>query len=209
MSFDRLAPFYRAMEFVTAGGKLQRCRTAFLGEIPVPRKILIAGEGHGRFLPECVRRFPDARIVVVDSSAKMLEIARRKVASDRVEFVQADLLELIGPSSEFDLIVTHFFLDCFTAEELPLVIRKLARMASPAADWLLADFEIAATGVPRWRSRIIVGTLYRFFRIVTGLRTDSLVAPDEEIQKAGFTRHRRETYDWGLLKSEWWRRKVS
>lgn len=206
MNFDRIAPFYRTMEFVTAGGKLQVCRTAFLGEIRVPRKILIAGEGHGRFLLECVRRFPDARIVVVDSSARMLEIARRKVASDRVEFVQADFLEFIGPSGDFDLIVTHFFLDCFTAEELPQVIVKLARMASPAADWLLADFEIAPAGAARWRSQIIVGMLYRFFKGVTGLRASSLISPDGEIQKTGFARHCRASYDWGLLKSEWWQR---
>ncbi len=206
MSFDRLAPFYRAMEMVTAGGKLQRCRTAFLDEIPVPEKILIAGEGHGRFLPECVRRFPKARIVVVDFSKKMLEIAKRKTRSDRVEYVHADFLELIGPSREFDLIVTHFFLDCFTANELTLVVRKLGAMATPEANWLLADFQIAPSGAARLRSRAIVGMLYRFFKITTGLHANQLISPDQEIQKAGFTRHRRKTHDWYLLKSEWWRR---
>lgn len=206
MSFDRIAPFYRAMELVTAGGKLQRCRTAFLDDIPVPEKILIAGEGHGRFLPECARRFPEARIVVVDSSKKMLEIARQKTASKRVEFVHVDFLELIGPSREFDLIVTHFFLDCFTADELASVVRKIGTMATAEADWLLADFEIAPAGAARWRSRAIVGMLYRFFRAVAGLHADSLVSPDAEIQKAGFTVRRRQVYDWGLLKSEWWGR---
>src|SRR5439155_22241467 len=34
MSFDTLAPHYRWMEFILAGKKLQRCRTAFLDEIP-------------------------------------------------------------------------------------------------------------------------------------------------------------------------------
>lgn len=206
MSFDGLARFYRTMEWVTAGGKLQRCRMAFVGEIPVPRQILMVGEGHGRFLPECVRRFPEARIVVVDASARMLEIARGKVAAGRVEFMLGDFLELEGGGGEFDLIVTHFFLDCFTAEELREVVAKLGRMASARAEWLLADFEIAAGGVARWRSRMIVGMLYGFFGRVTGLRADSLVVPDGEIERAGFTRHRRATYEWGLLKSEWWRR---
>jgi ubiquinone/menaquinone biosynthesis C-methylase UbiE len=209
MSFDHLAPFYRAMEMATAGGKLQRCRTAFLDEIPIPEKILIAGEGHGRFLPECVKHFPKARIVVVDFSKKMLEIAKRKTRSDRVEFVHADFLELIGPSREFDLLVTHFFLDCFTDDELALVVRKLATMATPEANWLLADFQIAAAGVARLRSRAIVGILYRFFKITTGLHANQLICPDEEIKKAGFTRHRHQSSDWGLLKSEWWRREVS
>ena len=206
MSFDRLAPFYRAMEFFTAGGKLQRCRMAFLGEIPVPRKILLAGEGHGRFLPECVRRFPEAEIVMVDISARMLEIARSKVDSGRVKFVHSDFLEWDGPCGEFDLIVTNFFLDCFSEDQLATVVSKLGKSATPEAQWLLADFEIAPTPLAGLRSRVILAMLYAFFRIVTGLKARSLVAPNEYLEKSGFTLHRRLTHDWGLLKSEWWRR---
>ena len=204
MNFDRLAPFYRTMERFTAGGKLQCCRVAFLGEIPEPRKLLLAGEGHGRFLPECVKLFPAARIVVVDASQRMLEIAAAKVTSSRVEFVLADFLKWQSPPGEFDLIVSHFFLDCFPPDELAAVVSKLAELAAPHADWLLADFEIAPAGPARWRSRLIVATLYRFFRIVTGLKADALVPPDGDLKKAGFTRHRRITSEWGLLKSEWW-----
>lgn len=206
MNFDRLAPFYRMMERFTAGGKLQRCRLAFLGEIPVPRNVLLAGEGHGRFLPECVRQFPDARIVVVDSSQRMLDISRSNVSSRQVGFVCADLLEWQTQPGQFDLIVTNFFLDCFPPDELALVVAKLGQLATPGAVWLLADFDIAPAGPARWRSRLIVATLYQFFRIVTGLKADALVSPDGDLAKAGFTRHQRESHEWGLLKSEWWRR---
>ncbi len=206
MSFDRLAPFYRAMEFLTAGGKLQRCRTAFLGDLPAPRKILMVGEGHGRFLPEFVRSHPDAYVLVVDSSEKMLGIARSKVKSERVEFLHADLLEWTGPQGEFDLIITQFVLDCFMEEDLAVVVDKLATMAAPQADWFIADFAIPAGGPARWRSRVILSLLYRFFRIATGLRANTLISPDAEIARAGFTCYRHVTYEWGLLKSEWWRR---
>lgn len=206
VNFDRLAPFYRMMEFLSAGDKLQRCRIEFLKEIPVPRRILLAGEGHGRFLPKCIEQFPDARILVVDSSERMLQIARSKVNSSRVEFVHADLLEWDGPRDEFDLIVTNFFLDCFPADELEKVVAKLSAMATSKGDWLLADFEIARMGWARLRSRIILASLYQLFRIFTRLKARSLVPPDAEIVKNGFALHRRETYEWGLLKSEWWRR---
>lgn len=206
MNFDRLAPFYRTMERFTAGDKLQRCRVAFLGEVPEPRKVLLAGEGHGRFLPECARRFPAAQIVVVDASRRMLEIAATKVDSRQVEFVLADLLEWQRPPAEFDLIVSHFVLDCFPPDALAAVVEKLSALAAPNADWLLADFEIAAAGAARWRSRLIVALLYQFFRSVTGLAADALVPPDAALAKAGFSQHRRVTHEWGLLKSEWWRR---
>lgn len=206
VNFDQLAPFYQAMEGLTAGGKLQRCRLAFLAKIPVPRDVLLAGEGHGRFLPECVKRFPEARIVVVDSSQRMLEIAAAKVTSEQVEFVRADLLEWDGPRGQFDLIVTNFFLDCFPPDELATVVGKLGELAAPEADWLLADFQIAPSGPARWRSRLIVAMLYRFFGIVTGLKARSLVQPDAQINQAGFRLHLRNPHEWGLLKSEWWRR---
>ena len=208
MNCDRLAPFYRTMEFLSAGRKLQCCRTEFLGEIPKPNRILLAGEGHGRFLPECVRRFPAAHITVIDSSARMLEIARSTVTSRKVEFIHADLLEWDGPPAIFDLIVTNFFLDCFGPAPLAIVIAKLGTLATPAASWLLADFEIASNGIARLRSRAIIGLLYPFFRITTGLQTRALVPPDGLLATAGFTRHHRRTHDWGLLKSEWWRREL-
>lgn len=206
MNFDRLAPFYRAMETLAAGGKMQRCRLAFLGEIPIPRRVLLAGEGHGRILVECVRRFPQASIVVVDSSAGMLAIAKRCMISGQVEFVVMDLLTWDAPVEKFDLIVTNFFLDCFPADELAAVVKRLGELAAPEAEWLLADFQVAEGKVAGLRSRVILAMLYAFFRLACGLKARSLVPPDGEIQKAGFSRHRRITSDWGLLKSEWWRR---
>ena len=212
MSFDRLARCYGVLETITAGCKMQKCRVALLDDIPVPRKVLLAGEGHGRFLWECVRRYPEARIVVVDSSAGMLQVARGKLTGleatqDRVEFVHADVLQWEAPTGEFDLIATHFFLDCFTADSLAEVVAHLGEMASPDAHWLLADFQIAPTRWAGLRCRLIVGLLYRFFRVVCGLKADSLASPDEDLEKAGFFRHSQTTSEWGLLKSDWWWRR--
>lgn len=211
MSFDRLARCYGVLETITAGGKMQKCRVAFLDDIPVPRKVLLAGEGHGRFLRECVRRYPDSRIVVVDSSAGMLQVARSQLtglesAHARVEFVHADVLEWKAPAAGFDLIVTHFFLDCFPEKSLAEVVARLGELATPNAHWLLADFQIAQSRWARLRCLVIVALLYGFFRVVCGLKADSLDSPDEDLENAGFCRHAQTTSEWGLLKSEWWRR---
>src|SRR5215469_5978584 len=71
MSFDVLAPHYRWMEFVLAGKKLQRCRTAFLSQVADRQNVLLVGEGNGRFLVECRRSLKNARITCVDASARM------------------------------------------------------------------------------------------------------------------------------------------
>jgi ubiquinone/menaquinone biosynthesis C-methylase UbiE len=209
MSFDVLAPHYRWMEFVSAGDKLQRCRTAFLGRITAPTNILILGEGNGRFLLECRREYPGAKITVVDASARMLERARKRLAGqgincDGIEFTCADALTWTPPERAFDLIVTHFFLDCFRAEQVESLIATLARAALPRANWLLADFQCAPAGLPRYRSRLILWLLYRFFRMAPRLPASTLTPPDIFLERHGFKLRDREVYDWGLLHSDRW-----
>lgn len=213
MSFDAIAPHYRWMEWVLAGEKLQRCRTQFLDEIPVPRKILLVGEGHGRCLIECVRRFPDARITCVDASAAMLVETRRRLQSAGlaecwVEFVQADALEWKLAANTYDLLITNFFLDCFPADELERVIARLSTAATADANWLLADFQTPAGGVKRIRARLILWTMYAFFRAVARLPARRLVEPDSFLRRTGFELHRRTEAEWSLLHSTWWRRSI-
>jgi ubiquinone/menaquinone biosynthesis C-methylase UbiE len=209
MSFDVLAPHYRWMEFVLAGEKLQRCRTAFLTRVARPNRVLILGEGNGRFLLECRRSFPDAEITVVDSSASMLSRARQRlkgqgINSERIDFVCADALAWAPREDKFDLIVTHFFLDCFRADQLESLIATLARAAAPLANWLFADFQSAPSGWARFRSRLILWLMYRFFTVVTRLPANALTPPDEMFEHHGFHLREREVYDWGLLHSDWW-----
>jgi ubiquinone/menaquinone biosynthesis C-methylase UbiE len=214
MSFDLLAPHYRWMEFILAGEKLQRCRTAFLDKIPAARNVLLLGEGHGRCLVECRRRWTHSRITCVDASQRMLAQARRRLTRHRMEsghvdFVQADVLNWTPAGKGYDLIVTNFFLDCFRAEQLGPIISQLAGAAAPNANWLLADFQTARAGLKRMRSRLILWTMYSFFRAVTRLPARKLTAPDLFLERAGFSLQRRTETEWGLLHSDWWRRECS
>lgn len=212
MNFDGIAPHYRWIEFACAGDLLQRCRTAFLPQIGKPRNILILGEGNGRFLIECRRQFPHANISCVDSSAKMLDRARGKLEKaglsvEHIDFIHADALQWSAPAQTFDLIVTHFFLDCFRAEQLKLLVAKLASAATADAQWLLADFRVPDRGAPRFRSRLILWLLYRFFRITTGLHARELTPPDSLLEINGFQLRDRRIVDFGLLHSDWWMRR--
>jgi SAM-dependent methyltransferase len=209
MSFDLLAPVYRWMEIICAGEKMHRCRTAFLDEIPPPQKILLLGEGHGRALAECRRRFDGAEITCVDASEKMLEQARRQLRREnldarRVEWIQADILTWSPPPKTYDLIVTNFFFDCFCPDQLAQMIPGIAAGATSHANWLLADFQIPAAGLKRFRARLILRLLYTFFRLTTRLSANAITKPDPFFQKAGFTLHRRRESEWGLLHTDWW-----
>ena len=210
MSFDPIAPHYRWMESILAGRKLQRCRTEFLGELDEAENILIVGEGNGRFLLECRRRFRDARITCVDASRRMLDLARIQLrraglTDRRVEFLHADALEWQPPSKAYDLIVTHFFLDCFRPGQLDEIIRKLAKSGRSEASWLIADFRVPCGRIARWRARIILWCMYSFFRAITRLPAKELTAPDAFLIQAGFALEQRRLSEWGLLHSDLWR----
>lgn len=207
MSFDWLAPHYRWMEAVLAGRKMQRCRVAWLDEVRGCRNVLVVGEGPGRFLEVAVAQMPDARFVCVDASSAMLERARAAVqGNSRVGFVHASLPEWEPLPAAFDLIVTHFFLDCFPEPVLSQVVARLAVAAVPEARWLFADFQVPERGLGRLRARVLLALAYRFFRFATALPASRLVPPDEALQRHGFSLRHRMTANWGLLHSDLWAR---
>jgi SAM-dependent methyltransferase len=211
MSFDLLAPHYRWMEALCAAGQLQRCRTALLGAIPAPQQVLVYGEGNGRFLVELCRRFPAARVTVVEASAVMIDLARARLqraglAGARVEFIHADALTWQPPTAAFDLIVTCFFLDCFREDQLQHLVPTIASAAVANAHWLHSDFQIAPAGPRRVCSRVIVGILYAFFRCVTRLQAHELVNVAPCLSAAGFTRGQRREFVLGLVFCDCWKR---
>jgi len=209
MNFDPLARHYRWMEFVLAGNKLQRCRTAFLDRVASVQHVLIVGEGNGRFLAECRRALAHARITVVDASTRMLRAARERLARHRlglknVEFVQSDALDWKPEAQAFDLIVTHFVLDCFRPGELQQVTANLARAAAPAAAWLVADFHMPARTLPRCRARVIHSMMYAFFRFAARISARRLTTPDNYLEAQNFILLERRTSEWGLLHTDLW-----
>ena len=209
MSFDCLAPHYRWMEWLLAGGKLQRCRTAFLPLLPPPRHALLLGEGNGRFLVEFLRAHPGTRFTCVDLSQRMLQRAQATLARARLDisagrFIHADALDWLPSTETFDLIVSNFFLDCFPPEALEAVIRRVRQTAAPSARWLIADFREPSHGWRRWRARCILGLMYSFFRRLTALPTKRLTPPDEMLERAGFKLAARQLHEWGLLHSDLW-----
>ncbi|MFT3867807.1 MAG: class I SAM-dependent methyltransferase [Nibricoccus sp.] len=207
MNFDRLAPHYDWLEAVTAGARLQRARTQWLEALAGCRNILSVGEGHGRFAAACTRRFPGAQLTCVERSRGMLTQAQIKIDSGsfKIDWVLADVLSWQA-LRKYDAVVTCFFLDCFPADVLPRVIAKLANCATDDAIWLVTDFAIPSQGLARQRAHFVHWLMYRFFRVAVGLPANRLVVPDELLAAEGFHVEARHDAEWGLLRSDLWRR---
>ena len=225
MSFDLLAPHYRWMEAVLAGGVLQRARVRWLEVLRGRERLLIVGEGPGRTLEVICRRFPELAITVVEASEGMISAARRRLARkgisvDRVTWVRADVRRWLmeeaadgeksgsggGKGRPFDAVLTPFVLDCFSAEDVRAVIAGIAREVAADALWFVVDFRLPEAGWRRWRARLVHALMYSFFRTATQLEARRVTPPDEALRAAGFERERRALFSAGLVYSDVWRR---
>ena len=209
MNCDPLARWYRWLEYAGFGRALERTRLAFLGTMTTARRVLVLGDGDGRFLAAFLKVNPHAEVDCVDSSAGMLALAWQRVGTAdaaRVRFHHADAVHWQPPAVSYDLIVTHFFLDCFTNGELFPLVARLAAFTVPGARWTVSEFRQPPGGPAAWHASLWITGLYAFFRVVTGLRARRLPNHAAALAAAGFRLERETVHRLGLLTSQAWRR---
>jgi ubiquinone/menaquinone biosynthesis C-methylase UbiE len=205
VSFDRVAPHYRWLETLVFGNQLQEARVAFVREIEPPLRILIVGEGNGRFLAELMRT-GEPQVDCVEMSARMIALARKQVPDAHVNFIQADIRDLALRQAHYDLIVSDFFFDCFTEGALAEIIARLANAAALNAQWLVADFCYPTRGWPHWRARALIAAMYFFFRASAGIEAHRLV-DYRPLLRANGCRLRKELLSQrGEIRSQLWQR---
>ena len=209
MNADRIASGYRWLEYAAFGLALEKARFDFLSRAADARRVLILGEGDGRFLARLLECNPHASVAVIESSARMIQLARQRVPPgerSRVEFHHIDAASQPLPEGPFDLAVTHFFLDILTSPEAETVIFKASAVLCPGAVWLLSEFQEPASGMRRLHSRLWLRAMYRFFSLTTGLRAFKLPPYRDALRRYGLgeTEHRERRF--GLIRSQVWRK---
>ena len=205
--FGRLAGIYRWMELASFGPWLQRCRCAFLDELRGCRNALVLGDGDGRFTERLLRANAEVRIDAVDASEAMLLALVRRAGADagRVRPHCADIRGWAPDGGPYDLVVSHFFLDCLTTEEVRALAGRVRGAVGPEAIWVVSDFAVPKGLFGRLVARPVVWGLYWAFGLLTGLRVRRLPEHGEALQRCGFRLEQRRDWIWGLLVSEVWR----
>lgn len=194
-SFDWMAKPYALFERALFGSTFHATRTALLPQLTGARRVLVLGEGDGRFVAALLAHDPQVEVVVVDGSIEMLRLSRARCApfGSRSEFVHANVvtwLANLAQTRPFDGVVTTFFLDCLTASEITTVFAKLDPHLTPDARWLWADLVIPARGIRRLFARALLRALYAVFALTTNISARQLVSPEPYFANYGWrSRH--------------------
>jgi SAM-dependent methyltransferase len=124
--FDRLAPVWDELRDSEAFAPVE----AALEQLPTPpRRVLDLGTGTGSVARIVASRFPDANVIGVDISERMIEQARRRTDSPRVSYQVADAEHLPFEDGAFDLVTLGNMIPFFT---------ELARIVAPGGHLLFA-----------------------------------------------------------------------
>lgn len=207
MNFDRVAASYRCLETIVFRNQLQQARLAFVRELAPPRRVLIVGEGNGRFLAELLQVHPGVPVDCLELSPRMIELARRAAGRSQVTFIQTDARTFALPANSYDLIVTHFLLDCFAEETLAPLIPRFADAATPDAQWLVADFCYPARGWHLLWARFLIAAMYFLFRAVVRIEARQLVDYRPLLRGQGFECTNELISPNEMIRSELWRRR--
>lgn len=212
-NFDFVARLYRWVEYLTLGRALEQCRFALLPRVGGRERALVLGDGDGRALALLLDASPRLQADAVDASAVMLSLLRSRcraaVAEGRLrtfcEPAGAFVAQMSAAPLRYDLVVTHFFLDCLEQPEVEtLVLDAVAAMTADGV-WLVSEFRIPESRL-RSLAKVLVGGLYFAFGVLTGLRVTELPDHAGAMRAAGLERVEQRLSLGGILATEIWRR---
>lgn len=204
--YGRIAGVYRWLEYIAFGKNLERARQSHGECLRGCRRVIVYGAGDGRCFASLLRQASETRFVSVDLDATMTETARRTVAAlgagERVEFICADARNVSMDLGSFDGVVTQFFLDCFSADELETLIPAISAQLGPGAPWLFADFAVPEKPrLARWRARAWIALLCTFFRWQAGHTLTGLPPMENLLEKHGLQGVHETNWSWGLIRA--------
>ena len=197
--FDLVAPFYPALERCVFGSDLNRARQAFFDVVVQADRILLVGEGNGRFLTLLLANKHNGCATVVEKSAVMIRLAKDRIrklgeVGCDLKFIQADVREY-NPADKFDCVVTHFLLDLFNPLAQRSLIKRIGELTAPSGTWINVDFLPARTV----RGGILMWLQYAFFRVASRIQARRCFDESAPAAAAGWTAAETISYLGGLV----------
>lgn len=194
-NFDFIAPFYDFLARLVFGDLLLKSQSTYFLRIPSKgATILILGGGSGKILEKLSESIQTANICYVEASQKMLNMALKSTVAERltIEWIHGTEKDL-PKGRKFDFVITPFVLDVFPNEKLGVAMDKLSQHMQENGIWLFTDFNVPDT---KWKflSAGLIRIMYKFFRLVAGLKTQKLPDFDKQFVRIGLKKEEEKYY---------------
>ena len=216
--FDSIAPAYDFMNTAMTFG-LHRywrdCALKMLDRLPHD-SILDVATGTGDVAFRLYERFSPSRLVGIDLSNGMLDIARRKLASmdqkarDTISFKQDNCLQLSMDDKQFDVVTVAYGVRNF--ERLAQGYTEMLRVLRPGGTLCVIELSVPRNPLIRWAyniySRHLIPAIGRLVsgdsRAYSYLPESIAACPQREemtdlMRQAGFTDCRYRSLTFGTL----------
>jgi len=138
--FDRIARRYDRCNALLSFGMDQRLRrlAVHLADLPQHAAVLDLCTGTGDLAAAAQQLLPQAKVVGLDFSRSMLELARHKLDGPRVNLIQADCLALPVRDGTFDAVTIGWGLR--NLADLNGGLAEAARVLKPGGKLAVLDF---------------------------------------------------------------------
>ena len=173
VNFDYIAPYYSLGEKYFFGEKLNFHRRLFPHTLRTSNKVLLLGEGRGKFLQYLLKENNSCEITIIESSKRMAEsiynlIPRRDRFRVEIKNISVNHYK---SDHKFDLICSFFFWDCFSEYQLNRYIPLMVDLLGNKGYWHNADFvdHSKINCYQTLKNFIFIRSLYLFFNYTTGL----------------------------------------
>ncbi|KAH8901146.1 S-adenosyl-L-methionine-dependent methyltransferase [Thozetella sp. PMI_491] len=147
-SYDAISPAYTSWT-ATRSPVRMRYVEKLLALLPAsgePIPVLELGSGAGIPVTERLIRSPNLAVTANDLSAAQIQLAKEKLETDRVQWVEGDMMELVFPDESLEAVLA-----CYSIQHLPRgqqaeMLAMITRWLRPGG-YLLANFpEDPSTG---------------------------------------------------------------
>jgi ubiquinone/menaquinone biosynthesis C-methylase UbiE len=173
-NYDKIARIYDFISRAIFGKALVNAQVCLLKYIPANSRVLIVGGGTGWILEEIAKIHAGLTIDYVESSQKMIALSeKRNDGRNQVNFIHV-AAENHTTEQRYDVLLTTFLFDNFKADKIQVIFTKLNGLLKKDELWLYADF----VDNGRLWQKIVLKTMYLFFRITTRIETQQLVKTD-------------------------------
>lgn len=200
-SYDRLAKHYDFLSRLVFLKSQVRAQTDQLVYIKNCKNLLIVGGGTGWILKDLNDLTIPINIIFVETSAKMIELARKVDTHHQVDFVHQDI-EKFNPNMKFDAVLTPFLFDNFEDIKAEKVFVYIDKMLIKNAFWLYTDFRLDG----KWWKNLLLKSMHLFFSLIKVVKINTLPKMENCFKNQDFELISDKYYYGGFIEAKVYRK---